>query len=125
MKVAIPVDEQSLNANVSLYCGRAPHFLFYNTVSKEYYFLDNRTVASRRGAGQRVAEVIADHGVKVLLAKSCGKSVEEALRKTEVLIYSAIPGSAKENLDVLARENLPLMREFHEEFHGKKEKTEA
>lgn len=110
MKVAVPVDEQSLNANISLYCGRAPHFLFYNTISKEYYFLDNRTVASRRGAGLRVAEVIADHGVKVLLAQRCGKGVEEALRKTEVLVYSATPGSAKENLDALANEKHQIRR---------------
>jgi predicted Fe-Mo cluster-binding NifX family protein len=116
-------DEQSLNASVSLSCGRAPHFLFYNTVSKEHYFLDNRTVASRGGAGIRVAEVIADHGVKVLLAQRCGKSVEEALRKTEVLVYNAISGSAGENLEAFVNEKLALLHEFHEGFHGKENKT--
>ncbi len=69
--------------------------------------------------------MIADHGVKVLLTQRCGKSIEEALRKTEVLVYHAVPGSAKENLDAFKNEKLALMREFHEEYHGKEKKTEV
>ena len=64
MKIAIPVDEKSLKSNVCISFGRAPYFLFYDTVKKESYYLDNTAVASQGGAGIRAAQVIADQGVK-------------------------------------------------------------
>ena len=121
MRIAIPVDEQSLFASVCKSFGRAPHLLFYSTVTKEEYFLDNRAVASRGGAGIRVAQVVADHGVNALLTQRCGKNSEEILRKAEVLVYKAMPGTAKENLDAFIAEKLSLHNEFHQGFHGKEE----
>ncbi len=118
MKIAMPVDEQSMNSNVCRSFGRAPHLLFYNTVTKENYFLDNTTVASRGGAGIRVAEVVADHGAKVLLTHRCGKSVEETLRRSEVLVYKAIQGTAKDNIKAFLDEKLSLLTEFHDGLHG-------
>lgn len=119
MKIAIPVIEQSLNAGVSHAFGRAPHLLIYNTVTKENYFLDNTTVASRGGAGVRVAEVVADHGAKVLLTQRCGKSVEEVLRRSEVFVYKATQGTAKENIEAFLEDKLSLLTEFHDGLHGK------
>ncbi|NCC68132.1 MAG: dinitrogenase iron-molybdenum cofactor biosynthesis protein, partial [Clostridia bacterium] len=68
MKIAIPMEEKNLEANVCPSFGRAPYFLFYNSVTEEAYFLDNEAVASQGGAGIRAAQVIADHGVKALIA---------------------------------------------------------
>lgn len=114
MKIAIPVIEQSLNASVSQSFGRAPYLHIYDSATKESYFLDNTIVASRGGAGVRVAEVVADHGAKVLLTQRCGKSVEEALRRTEVLVYKAIQGTAKENIEAFLDDKLSLLTEFHD-----------
>ena len=114
MRIAIPVDKQDLNSNVNKSFGRAPYFLFFNTVTKENFFLDNRAVASRGGAGDRVAQVIADHGVGALLVLRCGKNAGEALRKAEVLIYKANPGTAKDNLEAFMEEQLALLDEFHD-----------
>ena len=57
MKIAIPVDEQNLDSGVCPSFGRAPYFLFYNTDTKESYYLDNSAVASQGGAGIRAAQV--------------------------------------------------------------------
>jgi predicted Fe-Mo cluster-binding NifX family protein len=73
MKIAIPVDEQNLESGVCPSFGRAPYFLFFDTVTKENYYLDNSAVASQGGAGIRAAQVIADHGVKALLTPRCGE----------------------------------------------------
>ena len=74
MKIAIPVDEQSLDSGVCPSFGRAPHIFFYNSINEETYYLDNTAVASRGGAGIRAVQVIADHGVKSLITpKSCAK----------------------------------------------------
>ena len=61
--------------------------------------------------------------MRVLLAQRCEKGVE-ALRRLKYL-YIVLPWICKENLDALTNEKLALMCEFHGEFHGKEEKTEA
>lgn len=118
MKIAIPVDEKKLESSVCPSFGRTPFFLFYNTVTKESYYLDNSAVASQGGAGIRAAQVIADHGVRVLLTPRCGENVEKVLRKAEVIIYKTIQGTAKQNIELFTDDNLELLGEFHSEFHG-------
>jgi predicted Fe-Mo cluster-binding NifX family protein len=118
MKIAIPVDKQNLESNVCPSFGRAPHLLFYNTVTKETYYLDNSAVASQGGAGIRVSQVIVDHGVRALITPRCGENAEEVLRKSEVLIYKSIPGTAQQNIDAFVAEQLILLNDFHPGFHG-------
>ncbi len=118
MKIAIPVDNQSLESSVCSSFGRAPYFLFFDTISKENYFLDNSAVASQGGAGIRAAQVIADHGVRALLTPRCGENAEEVLRKSEVLIYKSIPGTAQQNIDAFIAEKLIVLSDFHPGFHG-------
>ena len=118
MKIAIPVDEKSLDSGVCPSFGRAPYFLFYNTVTKENYYLDNSAVASQGGAGIRAAKVIADHGVRALLTPRCGENAEKVLRKSEVLVYKSMQGTALQNIDAFVTEKLVLLNDFHPGFHG-------
>ncbi len=112
------MNEQSIDTDVCVSFGRAPHFLFYNTATKETYFLDNEAVASQGGAGIRAAQVIADHGVNALITPRCGANAEEVLRKAEVFIYRSVPGTAKQNIEALENNQLSLLHEFHPGFHG-------
>ena len=118
MRLAIPVDEQSMESSVCPSFGRTPYFLFYNTVTKESYFLDNSAVASQGGAGIRAAQVVADNGVNALLTPRCGENAEEVLRKSEVFIYKTIAGTAQQNIDAFIAEQLVLLDIFHAGFHG-------
>ncbi|MDD4774296.1 MAG: NifB/NifX family molybdenum-iron cluster-binding protein [Eubacteriales bacterium] len=118
MKIAIPVDEKSLKSNVCASFGRAPYFLFYNTQTKESYYLDNSAVASQGGAGIRAAQVIADHGVKALLTPRCGENAEKVLSGAEVLIYKSTQNTAQENIDAFLDDRLSLLNHFHAGFHG-------
>lgn len=118
MKIAIPVENNNLESGVCPSFGRAPYFLFYNTETKENYFLDNSAVASQGGAGIRAAQVIADHGVKALLTHRCGENAEEVLKKAEVLIYKTKPGTAEQNIEAFVAEQLILLNKFHAGFHG-------
>jgi len=61
MKIAIPVDEKSLESNVCVSFGRAPYFLIYDTETKESIFLDNGAAASTGGAGIKAAQTIVDN----------------------------------------------------------------
>lgn len=118
MKIAIPVNEKNLESDVCPSFGRAPYFLFYDTDTKESYFLDNTAVASQGGAGIRAAQVIADHGVQALLTPRCGENAETVLSKAEVLVYKTIPGSVQENIDAFVTDKLGLLDEFHAGFHS-------
>lgn len=118
MKIAMPVNDNNLESGVCPSFGRAPYFLFYDTDTKESYFLDNSAVASQGGAGIRAAQVVADHGVKALLTPRCGENAEKVLRKSEVLVYKTKPGTIQQNIDAFAAEQLVLLNEFHPGFHG-------
>ena len=118
MKIAIPVDEQNMESGVCPSFGRAPYFLFYNTVTKQSYYLDNSAVASQGGAGIRAAQVIADHGARALLTPRCGENAEEVLRKSEVLIYKSKPGTAQQYIEADNAEVSILLSDFHPGFHG-------
>ena len=52
MKVAIPVDVQSLDGAVAENFGRAANFLFYDTETKSVDYLDNSAVMSAGGCGR-------------------------------------------------------------------------
>ena len=67
MKIAIPVDEKSLDSNVCVSFGRTPYFLIYDVDTKESVFLDNSAAASTGGAGIKAAQTIVDNNANVLL----------------------------------------------------------
>ena len=73
MKIAIPVDEKSLESNVCASFGRAPYFLIYDIDTKESVFLENSATASTGGAGVKAAQMIADKKANILLAPRLGE----------------------------------------------------
>lgn len=121
MKIAVPVEEKSMGTMVCEYLGRAPYFLIYSTVTKEYEFLDNRAVVNQGGSGIRVAQVIADNGVRTVIAKSCGKNTDKVFRNAEVFVYESIQGTVKDNIEAYENNKLNLLCDIHEGFHGKEQ----
>ncbi|WP_326907696.1 NifB/NifX family molybdenum-iron cluster-binding protein [Sedimentibacter sp. MB31-C6] len=122
MKIAIPIDEKSMESSVCQSFGRAPYFLFYNTVTKEEEFLDNSAVASQGGAGIRAAQVVVDNANKALITPRCGENAEKVLTKAEVFVYKSISGTVKENIEAFTSNELSLLHDFHPGFHGHGEK---
>lgn len=122
MKIAIPVEDKSMDKNVCVSFGRAPYFLLYDTNTKESEYLDNSAVLNQGGAGIRAAQVIADNGVKALITPRCGENAEKVLSSAEVLIYKSINGTVKQNIDAFCAEKLSLLTEIHPGFHGNEQK---
>lgn len=111
MKIAIPIEEKSMESNISSSLGRAPYFLIYSSVTKKSEFLDNRAVAEQGGAGIRAAQVIADNGVRAVITNRCGENAEKLLRNAEVFVYEAIEGNAEENIAYYMDNKLSLLNE--------------
>ncbi len=112
MKIAIPVDEKHSESSVCLAFGRAPYFLFYDTTTKETYYLDNSAIENPSGASIRAAQIIVDHGAKALLTQRCGENAQKVLLTSGVSVYQSIPKTAKENIDAFEAGELTLLNDF-------------
>ena len=118
MKIAIPVDDKSMESRVCPSFGRAPYFLIYDNTTNENYFLDNSAVASQGGAGIKAAQAIVDDNVNTLLTPRCGENAEEVLSKAGIKLFKTIAGTAQQNIDAFVAEQLVLLKDFHPGFHG-------
>ncbi len=118
MKIAIPVDEKTLESNVCVSFGRTPYFLIHDTETKESVFIDNSAAASTGGAGIKVAQMIVDNKVNVLLTPRCGENAADVLKSADIKIFRTISASAKDNIDNFIDGKLSLLDEIHAGFHG-------
>lgn len=118
MKIAIPVDEKSLQSNVCVSFGRAPFFLIYDINTRKCVFLDNSAAASTGGAGIKAAQMITDNQAGILLTPRLGKNAADMLNVAEIKIYQSITASAKDNIDAYIEGKLSLLNETHAGFHG-------
>ena len=118
MKIAIPVDETSLDSNVCISFGRTPYFLIYDVDTKESVFLDNSAAASTGGAGIKAAQTIVDNKANVLLTPRCGENAAEVLKSADIEIFKTTSASVKDNIDAFIDGKLSLLDEIHAGFHG-------
>lgn len=112
MKIAMPIQEKSMEASIHDAFGRAPYFLLYNTTTKENEFLDHRAAVAQGGSGIRAAQVVADNGVRAVITRQCGENAQKFFSNAEVLVYEAIPGSIQQNIEAFLHDQLHLMSEF-------------
>jgi predicted Fe-Mo cluster-binding NifX family protein len=117
MRLAIPVDEKSMDTTVCPSFGRAPYYLFYDTKTQEKEFLDNDAASSQGGAGIKAAQFLVDHNTEVLLTPRCGQNAAEVLAKAKIQMYKTVSPSVKENLEAFTQEKLALLEDIHPGFH--------
>ncbi|MHC1720322.1 MAG: NifB/NifX family molybdenum-iron cluster-binding protein [Clostridiaceae bacterium] len=118
MKIAIPVNEKSMETSVCISFGRTPYFLIYDNVKKESVFLDNSAAASQGGAGIKAAQSIVDSKANVLLTPRCGENAANVLKAADIKIYKTMNNSLKENLEAFEEGKLQELTEIHSGFHG-------
>jgi predicted Fe-Mo cluster-binding NifX family protein len=120
MKIAIPVDNKTLDTNICVSFGRAPYFLVYDTETKESAFIENTAATSPGGAGIKAAQMIVDNKAAALLTPRCGQNAADVLNAAGIKIYKTIAGSAQDNIDAFTDGNLYLLDDFHAGFHGRR-----
>ena len=118
MRIAIPVDDKSLESNVCISFGRTPYFLIYDTDTKKSVFIDNSAATSIGGAGIKAAQMIADNKANILLTPRLGENSADVLKAAEIKIYKTITASAKDNINAYISGKLPLLDEIHAGLHG-------
>lgn len=118
MKIAIPVNDKSIETTICQSFGRTPYFLIYDTESEESIFYDNSAVSSQGGAGIKAAQKIADYQVKALITPRCGENAADVIKAANIKIYKTINDSIKDNIKAFQEGKLPLLEEIHAGFHN-------
>lgn len=117
MKIAIPVDDASMDTNVCISFGRTPYFLIYDTESKDATFLSNSAAASQGGAGIKAAQLILDQNAEVLLTPRCGENAAEVFNAANIKIYKTNGNQLMQNIQYFENGELPLLNEIHPGLH--------
>ena len=117
MKIAMPVDNKSLDSDICISFGRTPYFLFYDTESKKELYFDNSAINTQGGAGIKAAQKIVDEKSDVLITVRCGENAAEVLNGV-VEIYKSKYVSAKENIEAFEKGELEILSEIHAGFHN-------
>jgi predicted Fe-Mo cluster-binding NifX family protein len=120
MKIAIPVDDKSMETSICISFGRTPYFLIYDTESEGRVFLDNSAAASQGGAGIKAAQTVVDSNVSALLTPRCGENAAEVIKAANIKIYKTTNDSIQDNIDAFNRGKLSPLEEIHAGFHGHK-----
>ncbi|PKM85710.1 MAG: dinitrogenase iron-molybdenum cofactor biosynthesis protein [Firmicutes bacterium HGW-Firmicutes-11] len=118
MKIAIPMDDKTMEGDVCISFGRAPYFLFYDIETKDVVFIENSAATSQGGAGIKAAQMVVDNQVDALLTPRCGENAAEVLNAANVKIYKTSSASVQDNIAAFEEGTLPLLDEIHAGFHG-------
>lgn len=118
MKIALPVDENTMETSVCQSFGRTPYYLIYDTESKESLFIDNSAAASQGGAGIKAAQTIVDNNVDALITPRCGENAAEVINAANIKMYKTLNDSVIDNIDALNNGKLSLLVDIHAGFHN-------
>lgn len=118
MKIAIPVNNESLESGVCQSFGRAPYFLIYDLDSKESVFLENRAAINQGGAGVKAAQSIVDSKVSALLTPRCGDNAADIFQIANVKIYKTMNESISDNIKAFGENKLSILKDIHAGRHN-------
>lgn len=118
MKIAIPVEDKSIESKVCISFGRTPYFLIYETDTKESNFLDNSAAASQGGAGIKAAQAIVDSGALALITPRCGENAADVLKAANIKLYKTTNDVIEDNINAFNDGTLSLLSEIHAGFHN-------
>lgn len=119
MKIAIPVNEESIKPSVCISFGRTPYFMIYDTANHNYSFIDNSLAASSQGgAGIKAAQLIVDQGAEILLTPRCGQNAAEVFVAANVQLFKTNSEDAMAVIEAYESGQLAPLTEIHEGLHN-------
>ncbi len=99
MKIAIASSGQNLDSLVDLRFGRCPYFLIVDSKTEEFEVMENSAGQAFRGAGISAAQVVANKGVKAVIAGNFGPKAVSVLSASGIKILSAVNTTIREALE--------------------------
>ena len=109
MRVAIAATGDSLDSQTSPVFGRCSHLIVADIVDgdfKDVKAIPNPSTNEGGGAGIKTARIVGDEKAQALISGSVGPNAFEVLKQLEIKTYRMIPGTVKDNLNLLAKGEL-------------------
>ncbi len=110
MKIAFSTAGNDLSASVEPKFGRSPKFIIFDTENDRFEVIDNTSCDAAGGAGIKAAETVVKAGVSVVITGDCGPKAFNALKQSDVTIYSAMGMSVEDALAQYRAEKLPELQ---------------
>lgn len=98
MKIAIGTLAGELDATVSERFARAPWFLVIED-GKVIEALEGSAASASHGAGGMAVQLLADHGVKAVLARQLGPKAAAAVKAAGMEAWMATEGTARKAVE--------------------------
>ncbi len=103
MRIAIPSEDKILTAS---HFGRAPWFVFFETETKEYKYIDNSSHSdSSHGAGVNTASLMLESEVDTLISPILGPKATDLIKNSSIKVYKAPENSTVEEVLTLYFKN--------------------
>jgi predicted Fe-Mo cluster-binding NifX family protein len=93
MKIAVASIGKELNSHLDLRFGRAEYFLVVDAHTLEYSVIDNKINAGlAHGAGTKVAKMLVDLGVDIVICGNCGPKAFGILTQSNIKVVIEAQG---------------------------------
>ena len=96
MKIGISAKGGSLDAEVEERFGRCAYFTMVDSETGKLEILPNPSTDATGGAGTRAAEVLAQHGVGVVLTGHAGSNARRALDGSGIDVKEGVHGKVRD-----------------------------
>lgn len=80
VKIAVASDGKTISSSVSSVAGRSPYFLIFDRSGKLIETMENPYKDARKGAGLSVVDILAQKGVKIIVAGTFGARMISAMK---------------------------------------------
>ncbi len=117
MKIILPVDNKSMQAEISQSFGRAPYFLMYDLNKNVEAFIANTAASSPGGAGIKASQIIVDSGAQAVIVPRLGQNAYNVLQTGNIEVYKSIGNSIVENINLYKNKQLSILENVHPGFH--------
>lgn len=117
MIIGVPVDEKSIQSQVSDNFGRANFFLIYDDEKDKSTFLKNTAKDSQGGAGIEAAQILLDKNIDILITPRCGKNAAKVLESGDIELYKSLSKSIENNIHSFKKNELSPLLKIHPGLH--------
>ena len=118
MKIAIPVNEETLTTEVSPVLARAYFIAVYDTDTNQVAYNNNIAKDEQGGAGVKAGQLILDLGCDTVITFRCGDNAGKIFQAAGMNILTAIAGTVEANIEAAKAGTLVQLAGFHSGFHG-------
>jgi len=106
MKIAVPIISEDKPYVINDSLARAPFFALIDSVQNTIKTFVNEHFFQPGGAGVKVAQMLCDMNVKVVLAPRCGENAQNIFKQAEIDVYQTIDSDLQKNYELFLKNTL-------------------